>query len=250
MLTKADIKLVKSLKERSVRLSEGIFVAEGDKLIGELIEANLVIRRLFTTLESTLRPTKTIDCEVISASEMERITHLRTAGASLALVEIPGAQESQSRKMGLTLVLDGVQDPGNIGTIIRLAHWFGIGQVYCSKDCADCYSPKVVQATMGAIASVEVIYTDLVPFLKAQKEAVVYGTFLEESENIYTVDLRREKNAIIVMGSEGRGISVAVEAVINKRLHIPSFAVSKGSESLNVGIATAIVVSEFRRGLR
>lgn len=244
MVSAAEIRFVKSLRERSARVSEGLFVAEGDKLISELLNSSLKVNRLFTTAESRLNFTS----EQISPAQMERLSHLRSATTSLALIEIPQPSGNQ-RKKGLTLVLDGVQDPGNIGTIIRLAHWFGIEQVYCSPDCADCYGPKVVQATMGAIGNVEVIYCDIVDFLEKQKSCGVsiFGAFLERSEDIYRADLRTCTDAIVVMGSEGRGISTAVESVIDRRLHIPSFATGSGSESLNVGVATAIVVSEFRR---
>ncbi|MFI3294969.1 MAG: RNA methyltransferase [Rikenellaceae bacterium] len=244
MITAAEIKAIKALKDRSHRIAEGLFVAQGDKLIGELLGSRLVVKRLFVTSDSRL-----ISCqwaELISSSQMERISSLRSAPESLALVELPQGVSTQ-REEGLTLVLDGVQDPGNIGTIIRLAHWYGIKQIFCSRESADCYSTKVVQSTMGAIAAVDVIYTDLEEFLD-QQQVPIYGTFLQESASLYDQKLDRH-NAIIVMGNEGQGISPSIERRVSKRLFIPPYPAHEATvESLNVAVATAVIVAEFRRG--
>ena len=145
----------------------------------------------------------------------------------------------------LSLVLDGVQDPGNVGTIVRIADWYGIQNIFCSYDCADMFNPKTVQATMGSIARVKVIYTDIIAFIDKCNNLPVYGTFLR-GKNIYKESL--SNNGLIVMGSEGKGISSEVEKLVTDRLFIPNFPTdSKSSESLNVAVATAITCSEFRR---
>ncbi len=176
---------------------------------------------------------------------MARISQLKSANNSLALVEIPRYDLKKEDLSGrLTIVLDGVQNPGNLGTIIRLADWFGVRDVICSPSCADCFNPKVVQATMGAILRVRVHYTDLVPLLKSTT-LPIYGAFLE-GENIYQRDLTSE--GLLVMGSEGQGVSAEVAQLITERLYIPPYnTAGDGSESLNVAIATAIICSEFRR---
>ena len=144
----------------------------------------------------------------------------------------------------LTLVLDGIQDPGNLGTIIRLCDWFGIEFLVCSRDTADCFNPKVVQSSMGSLARVQVVYTDLKYFLKEQ-QAVSYGALLE-GENVYQTGL--SEKAVLVMGNEGKGISPEIAEIMDKKIHIPQFGVDQETESLNVGTATAILLSEFRRG--
>ncbi len=243
MITNAEIKAIKALKDRSERTAQGVFVAQGDKLIEELLCSKLSIKRLFVCEGSMHRNIR--NAELITEAQMERITTLRSAPESLALVALP-TRVSTQREKGLTLVLDGVQDPGNIGTIIRLAHWYGIKQIICSPESADCYAPKVVQSTMGAIAAVEVIYTNLEEFLSAQK-APIYGTFLQNSKSLYDQNLEPE-DAIIVMGNEGRGISTQIEKRVSKRLFIPPYPAQASTvESLNVAIATAIIVAEFRR---
>jgi TrmH family RNA methyltransferase len=143
------------------------------------------------------------------------------------------------------LALDRVQNPGNLGTIIRLADWFGISDIICSEDTADCFNPKVVQATMGAILRVHVHYINLAAWLKNQHDTKIYGTFLE-GENIYSAQL--DKSGVIVMGNEGQGISAEVAATVSHKLLIPPYPADRsGSESLNVAVATAVICSEFRR---
>lgn len=239
--------MVRSLGEKRVRSEMGLFIAEGEKFIGELIDSPLKVRKVYVTESSDVGEQFEGSCEVewISDKEMERISQLKSANSSLALVEMPRytlkADELNGR---LTLALDGVQNPGNLGTIIRLADWFGIRDIICSPTCADCFNPKVVQATMGAILRVRIHYTDLVPLL-SKIDLPIYGALLE-GDNIYNRELQSE--GVLVMGSEGQGLSPEVEALINERLYIPTFATDNlGSESLNVAIATAIICSEFRR---
>ncbi len=240
MLTRADIQLVKSLADRRARREYGLFVAEGRKMVEEMAASGLRIARVFCTGELP-----GMACEHVSPREMERLSHLKTPAQVVALVETP-RYEFDRAAFGreLCLALDGVQDPGNLGTIIRLADWFGIRDVACSEDSADCFNPKVVQATMGAITRVRVHYTNLGELL-AQAGAPVYGTFLD-GEDIYRADLT--PGGVLVMGSEGRGVSPEVARTVTRRLFIPPYPAGvPASESLNVAVAAAVACSEFRR---
>ena len=240
-MTKQEIQFVRSLADKRNRDQERLFIAEGDKLISEIIASGLKVRNIYA-LEGHLSG----KAEVVSAKEMERISQLKTAASSLAIVEQPRHKTPSTAPADkLSIALDGVQNPGNLGTIIRLADWFGVEDIFCSEDCADCFNPKVVQATMGAILRVRVHYTNLPQWLAAQRDAKVYGTFLE-GENIYNAEL--DKSGIIVMGNEGQGISDAVAKCVSHKLLIPPYPADRcGSESLNVAVATAVICSEFRR---
>ncbi len=241
MLIKADISLVRSLSDKKSRAEHGLFVAEGRKMVGEATASPLAVRRIFGTEEFS----GIAGCEVVSPKDIERMSSLKTPQGILALVEIPRYGLPASPGSELTLVLDGVQDPGNLGTIIRIADWFGIRDIICSPDTADCYNPKTVQATMGAIFRVRVHYADL-PAVLGGTGVPVFGTFLE-GDNIYKTELGGDRG-IIVLGSEGNGISDAVAAAVTRKLYIPPYPAGEpASESLNVGVAAAIVCSEFRR---
>ena len=253
-ISKNLIKQIRSLEQRKFRRLEGEFVAEGNKLVQDNL-LSLSCHRLIATPDwwaSHPEAEKSAEeCFVISPAEMERLSLMQSPQEVLGTFRIPNHTLSdvayQQLSQELVVALDEVQDPGNLGTIIRLCDWFGIRNIVCSPNTADCFAPKVVQATMGAIARVKVYYTDLPPFLSAmrQRQTPVYGTFLE-GENIYQSAL--SPNGIIVMGNEGRGISDAVRQEVSHKLFIPPFpADAITSESLNVGIATAITVSEFRR---
>ena len=243
-MTKADIQLVRALADKRGRTEHGLFVAEGEKLIGELRASHLSVRRIFS-LEGVFNGP---DGKPVAPRDMERLSLLKPPSTSLALVEIPRCDLKPERLRGrLTLALDDVQNPGNLGTIIRLADWFGITDIVCSEASADCFNPKVVQATMGAILRVRVHYTDLGGFLRRAADAglPVCGTFLE-GENIYGASL--PEAGIVVMGNEGRGLSDAAAATVTRKLFIPPYpADRRGSESLNVAMATGIVCAEFRR---
>ena len=243
-MTKAEIQLVRALADKRGRAEHGLFVAEGEKLIGELRTSHLRVRKLFA-LEGVFEGP---GVETVAPRDMERLSLLKTAGNSLALVEIPCYElNTEALKGRLTLALDDVQNPGNLGTIIRLADWFGITDILCSPGTADCFNPKVVQATMGAVIRVRVHYTELAPQLAAAaaQGIPVYGTFLE-GENIYGAELTPE--GIVVMGNEGRGVTEPVARTVTRKLFIPPWpADRRGSESLNVAMATGIICSEFRR---
>ena len=243
-MVKADIQLIRALADKRGRTEHGLFVAEGEKLVGEIRASQLRIRRIFA-LEGLFAGPET---ETVSPKEMERLSLLKTPTRALALVEIPRhAGSPRPAADALTLYLDGVQNPGNLGTIIRLADWFGIGEIVCSPDSADCFNPKVVQATMGAILRVRVRYAAPDAYLQqAAAEGIpVYGTFLE-GDNLYTTELTAA--GIVVMGNEGRGITDTAARYVTRRLLIPPYpADRRSSESLNVAMATGIICSEFRR---
>ena len=244
MLTKADIRLVRSLADKRARTDEGLFVAEGGKLIGELRASTLRIRRIYA-LDGIFAGE---DVTTVSPKEMERLSLLKTPSDSLALVEIPRRRLDPAKlRRSLVLALDDVQNPGNLGTIVRLADWFGIGDVVCSEATADCFNPKVVQATMGAILRVRVHYCDLEAYLAAERAAgtPIYGTFLE-GDDIYRTQL--SPTGIVLMGNEGRGVTPACAAQVTRKLFIPPYPAERhATESLNVAMATGIVCAEFRR---
>lgn len=243
-VTNGIIKWVHSLAQKKNRDNERCFVAEGTKCVLDTLGA-FRLRGLFCT-ENWLRNHNIEDADVVSSSQIERMSMLKTPTEVIAVYEMPDYDVDLSETVrNLNLALDNVQDPGNLGTIIRIADWFGINDIYCSVDTVDVYNPKVVQATMGAISRVRVHYCDLPGLFGTLKDVPVFGTFLD-GDSIYEEKLG--SNGFIVMGNEGKGISPEVEKYVGKRLLIPSYPVGVvTSESLNVGMATAIVVSEFRR---
>jgi rRNA methylases len=236
MVSKNQQKLIRQLEMKKYRQREGLFVAEGPKVVGDLLKAGFRARLLFSTTEQA-------GAETVTEDELRRISFLQHPQQMLAVFPLPEPTVEQPQEGRLYLALDGVQDPGNLGTIIRLADWFGIDAIYCSEDTADAWAPKVVQATMGSIARVKVVYTNLKKLLDATT-LPVYGTLLD-GDNIYREPLSTE--GIIVMGNEGNGISADIRQKVTRRLLIPSFRQGDTAESLNVAIATAITCSEFRR---
>ena len=241
-------KLIASLQQPKHRRELRLFVAEGAKCISELTDS-FRCRMIVAThawFERNAAPLPQ-GAEAIKATraDMERISSMSNAPEVIAVMEIP-AQEVITAGSGLTLALDGVQDPGNLGTIIRACDWFGIGTIVCSRDTVDMYNHKVVQATMGALARVKVVYTDLPQWLsRLPHDTAVYGTFLD-GENIYGASLQPE--GVIIMGNEGKGISQAVAACVTHHLFIPPSPVDAPHvESLNVSMATAVILSQFRR---
>ena len=239
MVSKSQIKLITSLAQKKYRYKNGLFVAEGFKTINELINSKFILNRLFTI--SADFGVDSSKVQKIDEKELKKISFLKTPQTALALFEIP--EEKIVQEESLILALDGIRDPGNLGTIIRLCDWFGIKRLVCSNDSVDCFNPKVVQATMGSLARVNISYSDLKTFLK-NSELPIYGAFMD-GENIYKSET--EEKAILVMGNEANGISAEIEALINKKISIPRFGELKETESLNVATATAILLSEFKR---
>ena len=248
MLSNAKIKWIHSLEQKKFRQQYGLFTAEGNKLTADLLDL-LPCRLLVATEEWFLQNPGVKADEIIITDKIgiHKASMLKTPQDVLGVFEIPNPELNPDLLKGkISLVLDNIQDPGNLGTILRIADWFGIEQVICSVGTVDAYHPKTVQATMGAIGRVKIHYTSL-PFLFEKTDLPVFGTFLE-GEVIYHCELPSE--GLIVMGNEGNGISESTAKFITRKLYIPDFPLGKtGSESLNVSAATAIVCSEFRRRL-
>lgn len=234
-LTHAQIKMIRSLKDKKFRDEYGLFVVEGEKLVREALDSSYEVESVYRM-------------EEIGENVMSRISLCATPSPVLALVRIPTDRSSYGKcgiSGGLCLALDSVRDPGNMGTILRVADWFGVETVYLSPDCTDIFAPKVVQATMGSIFRVRTEVADIPELCRAftSQGRPVYGTLLD-GEDIYASNL--EEQALVVMGNESNGISGAVRKEISRGLRIPSFGKS-GAESLNVAVATAVTLSEFRR---
>lgn len=247
MLSKNKIKYIHSLEQKKVRKEEGVFLAEGPKLVGDLL-GHFRCRFLAATPAWLEEHPSVFSDEVVSvdAEDLKRASLLKTPQQVLAVFEQPDYElDKEVVHNSLCLALDDVQDPGNLGTIVRLADWFGIEHIICSLNTVDVYNPKTVQATMGGIARVKVHYTSLPDFIRSLRDVPVFGTFLD-GKNMYEQPL--SANGLIVMGNEGKGIGKEVEALINRKLYIPNYPQGQEtSESLNVAIATAVVCAEFRR---
>ncbi|MEN8886606.1 MAG: RNA methyltransferase [Winogradskyella sp.] len=239
MLSKNQIKLIKSLSQKKYRQQLNLFTVEGVKGINEFLNSHYKLQALFTTASVFEADHHLI--EMISETDLKRISALKNPNTALAIFEIPQAQSPS--KNGLQLALDAVRDPGNLGTIIRLCDWYGVDDLICSTTTVDCYNTKVVQATMGSLTRVNVTYLNLEAYLDATS-LPVYGTFMN-GDNIYTADLPNE--GIIVLGNEANGISKPVEDFVGEKITIPQFGTLATTESLNVANAAAIVLSEFRR---
>lgn len=247
MISKATIKKIHALDMRKFRRNERLFVAEGPKLVDELCATMkpVYIAALPEWISENAKIVSGTEYDIVTPDELQRASLQKNPQQVIALFPIPEHRFcTEQFKNELVLMLDGVQDPGNLGTIARIADWFGIRNILCSAETADIYNPKAVQATMGALARVKFHYTDLLQLL-SQYDGPVYGTFLD-GENIYGQEL--SENGIIVMGNEGKGISQGVGEMINRRLYIPNYPIgTQTTESLNVAIATSIVCAEFRR---
>ena len=256
MLTKNKVKNIRLLAQKKHRTEQGLFVAEGPKVVGDLLETGPAETIVATdawlrNYSQTLRQSpETLSKEIIAASdeELQKVSFLQHPQQVMAVFTIPKTEVKNTSLSPnvLSIALDGIQDPGNLGTIIRIADWFGIRNIFCSAETADAYNPKVVQATMGSIARVRVVYTDLPSLIKRlPKDFPVYGTLLD-GESIYTQELT--PNGLLIMGNEGNGLSPAVRRLVNRRLLIPSYSLrASHAESLNVAIATAVTCAEFRR---
>lgn len=245
-LSKNKLKYIRSLKEKKYRSEYGTFVAEGNKMVSELLTCMKC--QLLAATKDFLQVIDTHSIEEVvelSETELAQASFLKTPQQVLAVFYQPQSDYKIDLNDELCLALDGIQDPGNLGTIVRLADWYGIKHIFCSMDTADIYNPKTVQATMGALARVNMKYGDLEKFLNENSQIPIYGTLLD-GDNMYEQDIT--SNGIIVMGNEGKGIRHEIEKLITKKLYIPNYPIGQAtSESLNVAIATAIVCAEFRR---
>ncbi|HEU4496673.1 MAG TPA: RNA methyltransferase [Flavobacterium sp.] len=242
MVSKNQIKLITSLQQKKYRKEHKLFVAEGRKVIQELLRSHFELEKLFATSASAILPD--IDpskAAIVSESDLKKISALSAANDCLAVFKIPSPKKISAS--GLVVALDDIRDPGNLGTIVRLCDWFGVEEVVCSEETADIYNPKAVQATMGSIARVNVSYLNLGEFISGSG-LPVFGTFMD-GENIYKAVLPQE--GILIMGNEANGISKAVATLAEHKISIPRFGALQKAESLNVAAATAILLSEFRR---
>ncbi|MDR2963423.1 MAG: RNA methyltransferase [Bacteroidales bacterium] len=246
MLSKNQIKYFRSFHAKKTRDAEKKFIVEGTKVVEELLATSLAIHSIVATEDWIAQHTIRENINVFSASEEElhAISVLQHPQQVWALVEQAQAHTLFSSQ-GLVLALDNLQDPGNMGTILRIADWFGVEQVLCSPHCVELYNPKVVQASMGAIFRVPVLQGNLLDFFAQCEHSNIFAADLE-GENVYSAVL--PANSILVMGNEGNGISEEIRRSVPHKLHIPSFKFgSEQSESLNVAMATAILCSEFKR---
>lgn len=255
MLSKSRLSFLRSLRQKKYRAEQKLFVAEGSKLVNEILRSKLEIPALYATSkwikDNASTASNAGEVITVDKDELSRISSLVTAADVLAVVRMPEHQlDINELKNELTLTLDGIRDPGNMGTIIRIADWFGINNIICSPDCAEIWNPKVVQASMGSLLRVKV-HERVLPLMFADEDFLqlklpVYGAFLD-GENVYT---SKAKTGIIVIGNEANGIEESVEKHITQRITIPAFqhsGSSENAESLNAAVATAIIVSEFRR---
>lgn len=268
MISKNKQKLLRQLEQKKHRAAKGLFVAEGPKVVGDLLAIGPAETLIATEEWQSQHPeTEAREWVIVSEDELRRVSFLQHPQQVMGIFPLPkrygkggrianpselcekeADKEETIRHISneLCLALDGVQDPGNVGTIIRIADWFGIRHIYCSPDTADAYSPKVVQATMGSIARVEVTYTDLIPFIKGLPDGTpIYGTMLD-GDDLYSAPLT--PHGLLVMGNEGKGISPGIASLLTHRLLIPPYPAGRATaDSLNVAIATAICCAEFRR---
>lgn len=240
MVSKNQIKLITSLQLKKYRNEHQLFIAEGVKVIQELLQSNFVLEHLFTT-EAVFEEVAISQKTLIKEPDMKRISALSSPSSCLAIFKIP--KENKIESKGLIVALDDIRDPGNLGTIIRLCDWFGVKQLVCSTETVDVYNPKVIQSTMGSITRVNVSYVDLDKFISESALPIV-GTFMD-GKNVYNEKLPNE--AILILGNEANGISASLEKNIKNRIAIPRFGDIQQTESLNVATATAIFLSEFRR---
>ena len=264
MITNAQIKTIASLKQKKYRNELNMFVIEGRKMTEELLKSNFQIINICAAKQwiddnQELIDRSNIDKNIIleaTDKDIARMSNLSTPDIVLAVVKQPSnnnrlplfTKKSENNSLTdkpakLVLALDGINNPGNLGTIIRIAAWFGIKDIVCSENTVDCYNPKVLQSTMGAIFHTNVVYTDLQAYLEQNIHTNIYGTVLLNGKNIYDQPLKKE--GIIIIGSESHGISKEILPYINNPLTIPSFSENKNVESLNASVACGIVLSEF-----
>ena len=239
MLSKQQIKDINRLKQKKYRYQEGLFIVEGIKSIKEFLKSDHRLYELYSTID--LFSTKDENCEIISEKDLARISSYKKPQVGLGIFRM--MDEPMPKPSELSLVLSDINDPGNLGTLIRLCDWFGIRNIYCSKNTVDHYNPKVVQASMGSLSRVKLFYTDLKSLLKKQ-ELPVYGAVMD-GESVY--EQRLPENALLVIGNEANGIADDLLPYMDQMISIPQFTSSYGTESLNAAMAGGILMSEFRR---
>lgn len=245
MLSKAQISLITSLQHKKFRKQQGLFLVEGIKSVQEFISSDYLVHSIYATADALAKMgnlPQTLKYQLVSDAEFSKITQLTSPQGVLALVHIPDNSQIDFHTIAKqhSLVLDDVQDPGNLGTIIRTAEWFGIQHIICSIGTVDAYNPKVVQATMGSLSRISIHYTDLVPFLQ-EANLPTYGALLD-GQSIYTTDF--QEAGLIIMGNEGNGIGPSLLPLIDQAVTIPRLGTA---ESLNVAVATTIFCSELAR---
>ena len=244
MLTKNQIKLIKSLQVKKNRYNLSQFIIEGEKMVDELLLSKMSINRIFGTkkwIDLNSSKLRLVKSTVVTESELEMISNLTKANNVLALVNIETPRFDYNNLNGITLILDEINDPGNLGTIIRLCDWFNISNIICSKNSVDLYNSKVVQSSMGSLFRVNIFYKDLISFFNdCPYKRAIYGTFLS---GINIKDIAIEKDSFIIMGNEANGISKSIELLVDKRLTINN--IGGKAESLNIASATSIVLYQF-----
>jgi TrmH family RNA methyltransferase len=238
-ISKNQQKLINSLKYKKYRYKHGLFAVEGIKVIKEFLKSSYTLHSLYSV--SDIFTIKHKNVQIISPDDLKSISFLTTPQAALAVFEIKINKPLKVKN--LTLALDGVRDPGNLGTIIRLCDWFGVTKLICSKDCVDCYNPKCVQASMGSLTRVKVYYEDLTDILKASKIPVIGADM--HGDSVYTTEL--PKDAILVLGSESHGLSGTIKSCLTTSISVSQFGKNQQTESLNVAMAGAVLLSEFKR---
>ena len=240
-ISKNQLKLITSLSQKKYRQKHNLFIAEGVKVLNELLNSTFEIEILFCTddFETTISEKKVVR---ISETELKKVSTLKSPNKALGVFKIP--EEKVVQNSGLTIALDAINDPGNLGTIIRLCDWVGVTQLMCSKDTVDCYNQKVVQASMGSLTRVSIHYTDLENYITKSN----LDTFIADMDgkNVYKTKLPKE--GILIMGNEANGVSEKIKALLQYKITIPRFGETQETESLNVATATAILLSEFKRG--
>lgn len=241
MISKNQLKLIRALGQKKQRKQLGQFLVQGEKNVLELLNSAMSIQHIFATAEfitahaAVLPSDKTTEAP---EQELTKVSTLSSNNAAIAVVDIPAPQQAQFK--GVTLVLDGVSDPGNLGTIIRLADWYGIEQIVCSLDCADTYNPKTISSTMGSFTRVKVTYQDLTQVL-SNNALPVYGAYLD-GESVHTAEFKQD--CLLVMGSESHGIRGNIASFVTDKITIPAFG---AAESLNVAMATGIILDNMKR---
>ncbi|WP_341221095.1 RNA methyltransferase [Polaribacter atrinae] len=239
-ISKNQFKLITSLSQKKYRQKHKLFIAEGIKVVQEILNSSFELETLFCTddFSSDVSEEKIVR---VSEADLKKISNLKTPNKALGIFKIP--ENNRDLNKGLTVALDAINDPGNLGTIIRLCDWFGVSELICSTDTVDCYNQKVVQASMGSLTRVSIRYVDLVKYLEETSKPTFIADM--DGENVYKTSLPEQ--GILIMGNEANGVSDEIKNLIAHKISIPRFGETQETESLNVATATAILLSEFKR---